>query len=80
MAALTAGLATSAPAGDVLDAVEARGELRCGVSEGITAFSDRDAAGHWAGLDADFCRAVAAAVLGDAGKVSFVPLRDQAVR
>ncbi len=55
--------------------LKARGVLRCGVSEGIPGFSQRDASGRWTGLDADFCRAVAAAVLGDADKVEFVPLK-----
>ena len=64
-----------AEAGQVLDGVKARGQLRCGVSEGIPGFSERDAAGRWRGLDADFCRAVAAAVLGDGDKVAFVPLK-----
>lgn len=64
-----------AQAGDILNGVKARGELRCGVSEGIPGFSEVDGAGRWKGLDVDFCRAVAAAVLGDAGKVSFMPLR-----
>ncbi|WP_217648258.1 amino acid ABC transporter substrate-binding protein [Geopseudomonas sagittaria] len=65
----------SAYAGQVLDTVKARGELRCGVSEGIPGFSEQDADGRWRGLDADFCRAVAAALLGDAEKVAFLPLR-----
>ncbi|MEZ5579170.1 MAG: transporter substrate-binding domain-containing protein [Candidatus Competibacteraceae bacterium] len=54
--------------------MKARGQLRCGVREGILGFSERDADEHWRGLDVDFCRAVAAAVLGDANKVEFVPL------
>jgi general L-amino acid transport system substrate-binding protein len=62
-------------AGEVLDAVKARGVLRCGVSEGIPGFSEQDAGGRWRGLDADFCRAVAAAVVGDPDRVQFVPLR-----
>lgn len=62
-------------AGPVLDAVKSRGVLRCGVSEGIPGFSERDAAGRWSGFDVDFCRAVAAAVLGDPQKASFVPLK-----
>ena len=61
-------------AGEVLNSVKARGELRCGVSEGILGFSEHDADGHWRGLNVDFCRAAAAAVLGDADKVEFVPL------
>ena len=61
-------------AGEVLNGVKARGQLRCGVSEGIPGFSEQDADGRWRGFDVDFCRAVAAAVLGDADKVEFVPL------
>jgi general L-amino acid transport system substrate-binding protein len=67
-----------AAAGETLVEVRARGTLRCGVSEGIAGFSARDRSGRWWGLDADFCRAVAAAVLGDAGKVTFIPLRASA--
>lgn len=67
--------ATPAVSSDVLQAVKARGHLKCGVSEGITGFSQRDAGGRWTGLDADFCRAVAAAVLGDPEKVEFRPLK-----
>ncbi|HSO84063.1 amino acid ABC transporter substrate-binding protein [Thiocapsa sp.] len=65
----------AAQAGEVLDGVKSREQLRCGVSEGIPGFSERDAEGRWRGLDVDFCRAVAAAVLGDADKVELVPLR-----
>jgi general L-amino acid transport system substrate-binding protein len=74
---LMAVLAAPPPtgAGEVLDTVKERGVLRCGVSEGIPGFSQHDASGRWTGLDADFCRAVAAAVLGDADKVEFVPLK-----
>jgi general L-amino acid transport system substrate-binding protein len=70
--------ASSAPAGETLRQIKSRGRLRCGVSEGIAGFSAKDASGRWAGLDADFCRAVAAAALGDAEKVAFVPLRASA--
>lgn len=61
-------------AGEILDGVKSRGLLRCGVSEGIPGFSEKDPDGRWRGLDADFCRAVAAAVVGNAEKVTFVPL------
>jgi general L-amino acid transport system substrate-binding protein len=71
-------LTLAAQAGETLDAVRSRGQLRCGVSEGIAGFSERDASGRWTGLDVDFCRAVAAAVLGDAGKAAFVPLKASA--
>ncbi|WP_217633657.1 amino acid ABC transporter substrate-binding protein [Thiocapsa roseopersicina] len=67
-------LVTQAEAGEVLDSVKSRGQLRCGVSEGIPGFSERDAEGRWRGLDVDFCRAVAAAVLDDPDKVEWVPL------
>ena len=64
-----------AAAGDTLAQAKARGTLRCGVSEGIPGFSVRDTSGRWSGIDVDFCRAVAAAALGDANKVRFVALR-----
>lgn len=66
--------AARADPGDTLATVRMRGYLRCGVSEGITGFSMRNAQGVWAGIDVDFCRAVAAAALGDAQKVQFIPL------
>jgi general L-amino acid transport system substrate-binding protein len=71
-------LLPSAQAGDVVAGIKARGELRCGVSEGIAGFSEQDETGRWTGLDADFCRAVAAAVFGDAERVEFVPLKASA--
>ena len=70
---LTLGL-SPVLAGEVLEGVKSRGMLRCGVSEGIPGFSQRDPDGRWRGLDADFCRAVAAAVIGNGEKVLFVPL------
>lgn len=57
-----------------LDEVKARGKLLCGVNTSLLGFSSQTGAGTWSGLDADFCRAVAAAALGDANKVDFVPL------
>ncbi len=59
---------------DTLKAVQERGHLQCGVSTGIPGFSNPDDKGNWQGLDADLCRAVAAAVLGAAGKVKYIPL------
>lgn len=70
---LTGMSAATAVAG-TLDDVKARGTLNCGVSEGLVGFSARDKDGKWSGFDVDYCRAVAAAVLGDAGKVKYVPL------
>ena len=59
--------------GGTIDDVRARGRLICGVSEGLQGFSTTDGAGSWSGFDVDFCRAVAAAVLGDADKVDYKP-------
>jgi general L-amino acid transport system substrate-binding protein len=60
-----------------VDAIRARGHLLCGVSGEIAGFSLADSRGEMKGLDADYCRAIAAAVLGDAGKVRFVNLSAQ---
>lgn len=76
IATLAAGLlalALPAQAGPSFDAVKARGQLVCGVNTGVAGFSAPDARGVFQGLDAEFCRAIAAAVFGDAGKVRFVP-------
>ena len=56
-----------------LDAVKQRGQLSCGVHTGLPGFGAADDKGVWTGLDVDYCRAIAAAVLGDAGKVKYVP-------
>jgi len=69
--------AAPAQAGKTLDAVKARGQLVCGVNTGLPGFSQADAQGNWTGLDVDVCRAIAAAVLGDASKVKWVPLTAQ---
>ena len=53
-----------------------RGFLQCGVATGSPGFSIVDADGKWTGLDVDICRAVAAATLGDADKVEFLPLAE----
>jgi general L-amino acid transport system substrate-binding protein len=66
-------LSASASAG-TLDTVKERGRLICGVSEGIAGFSAKGTDGKWTGFDVDFCRAIAAAVLGDSEKVDYVPL------
>ena len=69
--------APAAMAGKTLDAVKARGQLVCGVNTGLAGFSQADAQGNWTGLDVDICRAIAAAVLGDANKIKYVPLTAQ---
>ncbi|MBS0331860.1 MAG: amino acid ABC transporter substrate-binding protein, partial [Proteobacteria bacterium] len=58
----------------VLNAVRKRGYVACGVNPGLPGFAYRDYRGGWRGFDVDFCRAVAAAVLGDADKVRFTPI------
>ena len=60
-----------------LDDVKSRGKLLCGVNSGLLGFAAKGEDGVWAGFDVDFCRAVAAAVLGDGANVEFVPLTTQ---
>jgi general L-amino acid transport system substrate-binding protein len=62
-----------APASPTLAEVRARGQLVCGVNGGLPGFSAPDPQGVTRGFDADFCRAVAAATLGSADRVRFVP-------
>ena len=68
--------ATEAPefASPTLQAIKRRGRLNCGVHEGLVGFAYTDNRGEWRGFDADFCRALAAAVLGNPDAVRFVPL------
>jgi general L-amino acid transport system substrate-binding protein len=68
------GISLRAEGGDVFTRVGSKGAVRCGVSEGLLGFSLKEPNGKWSGLDADFCRAVAAAALGNPEKVIFVPL------
>ncbi|HEX5092908.1 MAG TPA: amino acid ABC transporter substrate-binding protein [Burkholderiales bacterium] len=60
-----------------LNAVKAKGYVQCGVNTGLAGFSQPDSKGVWKGIDVDVCRAVAAAVFGDAGKVRYTPLTAQ---
>lgn len=60
--------------GGILAAVQARGTLKCGVSGAAVAFSQTNAEGRMEGIDAEYCRAVAAAVLGDSEAVEFIAL------
>jgi len=70
--------ATEALAGKDLDAVKARGVLICGVAAGgLAGFMSVDSKGKWTGLDVDVCRAVSAAIFGDAEKVKYVPVSGQ---
>lgn len=77
LAAIGAALMLAAPAaqaGPVLDAVKARGELVCGTRGDTQGFVRRDNAGKYSGIEIDMCRAVAAAIFGNAEKVKYVPL------
>ncbi|WP_461538046.1 amino acid ABC transporter substrate-binding protein [Spongorhabdus nitratireducens] len=65
---------SSAQAASTLESVQERGYLQCGVNTGLPGFSSPDDKGNWKGMDVDTCRAVAAATLGDADKVKFIPL------
>jgi len=67
-------LSATAHAGKTLEGVKSKGYVQCGVSTGLPGFSAADEKGQFTGLDVDMCRAVAAAVFGDAGKVKYSPL------
>ncbi len=77
MGAVATLMSLPAHAGKSLDAIKARGQLICGVNVGLAGFSSADSNGNWTGMDVDYCKAVAAAVLGDASKVKWVPLTAQ---
>jgi general L-amino acid transport system substrate-binding protein len=64
----------TAQAGAIFDAIKDKGFIQCGVSTGLAGFSNPDDAGNWSGIDVDVCRAIAAAVFGDAEAVKFTPL------
>ena len=68
----------AASAQATLKAVKERGTLSCGVSTGLAGFSAADKDGKWTGLDVDLCRAIAAAIFNDPGKVTFKPLTPEA--
>ena len=68
------GLGATAAQADTLSDVKAKGFVQCGVNgSNLAGFGAQDSAGNWAGLDIDLCKAVAAAVFGDATKVKFTP-------
>ena len=79
IAITTAWLAASSlpAAAGTMDTVKQRGQLVCGVSAGFAGFFAPDSQGNYKGLDVDYCRALAAAVLGDASKVRYVALTAQ---
>lgn len=72
--ALTVFAVAQGASAQTLKTVKDRGTLNCGGNGTLAGFGLPDAQGNWTGLDVDFCRAIAAAVLNDAKKVKFVPL------
>jgi general L-amino acid transport system substrate-binding protein len=76
-AALALVFVGAAHAGKTLDAIKQRGQLVCGVNPNLQGFSAADSQGNWAGLDVDVCKAIAATILSDAGKIKWVPLNAQ---
>ncbi|WGZ95907.1 MAG: amino acid ABC transporter substrate-binding protein [Candidatus Thiothrix putei] len=70
-------LSLPAQAGKTLDTIKSRDQLVCGVNVALAGFSAADSEGKWSGMDVDYCKALAAAVLGDASKVKYVPLNAQ---
>lgn len=74
LSALGLAMAATTASADTLGDVKAKDSVQCGVSQGLPGFSNQDDAGNWTGIDVDLCRAVAAAVFGDANKVKYTPL------
>jgi general L-amino acid transport system substrate-binding protein len=74
--ALAAGLIAAAPAmaSKTMESIKKKGEVSCGVNSGLGGFGIAGSDGKWTGFDVDYCRAIAAAALGDANKVRYVPL------
>jgi general L-amino acid transport system substrate-binding protein len=71
------GLTATAAFADTLADVKAKGYLQCGVTGGVAGFSEPDANNNWAGLEVDFCRAMAAAIFNDPNAVRYTPLTSQ---
>ena len=71
-AAAVTAFSTGASAA-TLDDIKAKGHVQCGVTTGLAGFAAPDDQGQWAGFDVDFCRAMAAAIFGDAAKVKYTP-------
>ncbi len=72
-----AGMALPAAAASTLEAIRAKGYVACAVSTGLAGFSLPDQQGRYTGLDVDVCRALAAAIFGDASKEKFIPATAQ---
>jgi general L-amino acid transport system substrate-binding protein len=68
-----AGLAAGVASAGTLEDVKAKGFVQCGVSTGLAGFAFTDAAGNWDGFDVTMCKAVAAAIFGNADAIKFTP-------
>ena len=77
LAAFACVAALPAHAGQSFDAIKAKGFVQCAVNTGLAGFSFADSSGKWTGLDVDLCKAIAAAMFGDAEKVKFTPTTAQ---
>ena len=71
------GFGVPAEAGPTFDKVKQAGQIVCGVNTGLAGFAQPDNQGRYTGLDVDICKALAAAIFGDADKVKYVPLTAQ---
>ncbi len=65
---------TSVAGAATLDDVRAKGHVQCGINTGLPGFAFKDEAGEWQGFDVDYCRALAAAVFGDASALKYTNL------
>ncbi|NKN36442.1 amino acid ABC transporter substrate-binding protein [Agrobacterium sp. a22-2] len=77
LGAAVLGFGASAASAATLDDVKAKGFVQCGVNTGLAGFASPDASGNWTGFDVDYCKAIAAAVFGDATKVKYTPTTAQ---
>jgi len=75
--AVAMAFVASVATGQTLKTVQARGLVNCGSNTGIAGFGIADKQGNWTGFDVEFCRALAAAIFNDPGKVKFVPTTGQ---
>jgi general L-amino acid transport system substrate-binding protein len=71
------GVGDAAQAGPTLEKIKQAGQIVCGVNTGLAGFAQPDNQGRYTGLDVDICKALAAALFGDVGKVKYVPLTAQ---
>lgn len=71
LAASVAHAQLAPPPGPTVEAIKKRGVLNCGIDTGVPGFASQDSSGKWKGIDIDYCRALAAAVLGDPDKIKY---------